>query len=258
MITAFRNAPRHRALFPILDLPGHRRFTGLIEQRVIVGRHHQERHQVFEHRTAPGEQDRFSTGGREQTPQGKPALLRQLPLRNRDEAGKPRFRSQEIVVTGVPAVFTDIVADRQQMTRLIEQEIILHPGKDVTLQGKPFDRRNSCSGVLAGGRDEALEFTDPGAFRRRGSRAEPMIDLRQELFLQRCQFAQCGDFVEIGKASDVILRRQELCPWSERRQLIEGISTLPGEGLSPPPQGLSRSASRASTSAAADVADSAS
>ena len=63
-----------------------------------------------------------------------------------------------------------------------------------------------------------------------------MIDLRQELVLQRRHFAQCGDFVEIGKASDVILRRQELCPWGERRQLIEGISTLPGEGLSPPLQ----------------------
>ena len=53
IVTTFRNAPRHAALFSILDLPGHRRLTGLVEQRVFVRRHHQKRHQVFEHRTAP-------------------------------------------------------------------------------------------------------------------------------------------------------------------------------------------------------------
>ncbi len=136
IVTAFRNAPRHRAFFPILDLPGHSRLAGLVEQRVFVRRHHQERHQVFEHRTAPREEDRFSTGGREQTSQGEPALLRQLSLRNRDETGKPRFRSQEIVVAGVPPVFADIVADRQQMTRLVEQEIIFHLGKVRRIAGQ--------------------------------------------------------------------------------------------------------------------------
>ena len=131
IVATFRNAPRHIANFSILDLPGHSRLTGLVEQRVFVRRHHQERHQVFEHRATPRKQDRFSTGGREQTSQGEPALLRQLPLRNRYETGKPRFRSQEIVVTGVPSVFTDIVADSQQMTRLVEQEVIFHSGECV-------------------------------------------------------------------------------------------------------------------------------
>ena len=63
-----------------------------------------------------------------------------------------------------------------------------------------------------------------------------MVDRRQELYLQCCQFAQGRDLVEIGKVSEIILRRQELCPRSEKRQLIEGISTLPGEGADPPLQ----------------------
>ena len=62
-----------------------------------------------------------------------------------------------------------------------------------------------------------------------------MFDRRQELCLQCCQFAQCWDLVEIGKVSEAILRRQQLCPRSEKRQLIEGIPALPGEGASPPP-----------------------
>src|SRR5208337_4185496 len=121
------------------------------------------------------------------------------------------------------------------MTRLIEKEIILHTGECVALQGKEFDSRSPCSGVLAGCRDEALKFTKPGAFHRRGGRAEPMFDRRQELYLQCCQFAQCWDLVKIGKVSEAILRRQEICPRSEKRQLIQGISTLPGEGVCPPP-----------------------
>ena len=60
VVAGFRDAPGHPALPPILDLPGHRRLAGLVEQRVLVGRHHQERHQVLEHRTAPGKQDRLA------------------------------------------------------------------------------------------------------------------------------------------------------------------------------------------------------
>ena len=84
----------------------------------LVRRHHQERHEVFEHRTAPGKKDRLSTGVREQAAQGKPALLRELPLRNPYETAESRFRSQQIVVTRVPPAAVDVVPDGQQMTRL--------------------------------------------------------------------------------------------------------------------------------------------
>ena len=41
VVPAFRNAPRHAAFPSILDLPLDRRDTGLIEQCILVGRHHQ-------------------------------------------------------------------------------------------------------------------------------------------------------------------------------------------------------------------------
>ena len=166
IVTTFRNAPRHGALFSILDLPGHSRLIGLVEQRVFVRRHHQERHQVFEHRTAPRKQDRLSTGDSEQTTQGEPALLRQLSLRNRYETGKPRFRSQKIVVTRVPASLRDVVADRQQMTRLVVKEVIRHIGQFAGLPREAFDGRNPFSGATACLGDEPAKLTQPLVFPR--------------------------------------------------------------------------------------------
>src|SRR3970040_218384 len=82
---ARRRSVRHAALPPILDLPLHGRLAGPVEQRVFVRRHHQERHEVLEHRTAPRKEDRLSAGGGEAPPQGKTALLRQLSPRHRPE-----------------------------------------------------------------------------------------------------------------------------------------------------------------------------
>ena len=113
VVAGFGNPPRHAVLLPIHDLPLHRRLAGLVEQRVFVRGHDQERHEVLEHRTAPGKENRFSTGRCEQTPQRKPALLWKLPLRNRYEAAQSGFRSQQIVVTPIPAALTHVVSNGQ-------------------------------------------------------------------------------------------------------------------------------------------------
>ena len=132
IVAAFRNAPGHPAFPPILDLAGHGRLAGPVEQGVFIGRHHQERHEVFEHRSAPRKQNRLSAAGSgEQTPQGEPVFLGQLSLGNRHETGKSRFRSQQIVVAGVLPMLAYVVSDGQQMARLIEQELIFHTGKIV-------------------------------------------------------------------------------------------------------------------------------
>ncbi len=85
VVAGFRDSPGDAAMVPILDLSGHRCLAGLIEQCLLVGWHHQQRHQVLEHRTAPRQQHGFAAGTGEQTAEGEPALLRQLPLRNADE-----------------------------------------------------------------------------------------------------------------------------------------------------------------------------
>ena len=53
VVAALGYAPRHAALAPVVDLPLDSGFVRLIEQRVFVRRHHQQRHQILEHRAAP-------------------------------------------------------------------------------------------------------------------------------------------------------------------------------------------------------------
>ena len=87
VVAGFRTAPRYPAALPILDLPLHRRPVGLVEQRVFVVRHHEKRHEILKHRTAPRKENRLSAGSGEQASQGKPALLGQLSLGNRHKNG---------------------------------------------------------------------------------------------------------------------------------------------------------------------------
>ena len=65
VVAGFRDPPRHAALAAVFNLARHRRLAGLVEQRVVVARHDQHRHQVLEHRAAPREQCRFAAGRRQ-------------------------------------------------------------------------------------------------------------------------------------------------------------------------------------------------
>ena len=55
VVAGFRDSPGKPAHSPVLDLPPHGRGVGLVEQRVFVGRHDQQRHEVLEHGAAPGQ-----------------------------------------------------------------------------------------------------------------------------------------------------------------------------------------------------------
>ena len=60
VVARFGDAPGNAAQLAIGNLGLDRCMTGLIQQRVFVRRHHQRRHQVLKHRSAPGEQKRVS------------------------------------------------------------------------------------------------------------------------------------------------------------------------------------------------------
>ena len=114
VVSRFRNAPRNAALAAILNLPVDDRLIRLVEQCVLVGRHHEQRHQVLEHRAAPRQQRLLTVRGGEQSPQREPVFLPQLPLSNPDITGEPRFRREQVVEARVALSLADVVANGQQ------------------------------------------------------------------------------------------------------------------------------------------------
>ena len=129
VIPGLRNAPRHATLAPVFDLPPHHRVIGLVQQRVLVGRHDQQRHQVLEHRSAPGEQRHSAAGVGQSAAQAEPVLLRELPLRDRDKASQPRFRRQQIVKPAVEALVGDVVSDAEKVAVLVIEESVIDVGQ---------------------------------------------------------------------------------------------------------------------------------
>ena len=58
----------------------------------------------------------------QQAAQGEPALLRKLPLRDGHETAQPRLGSQQVIVAVVSSRGVHVVADCQELARLVEQE----------------------------------------------------------------------------------------------------------------------------------------
>ena len=120
VVAGLGGSPRHASLVAILHLPRHHRAVGLIEQRFVVCGHHQQRHQVFKHRAAPGKQRRSPSRRRQISSQGEPCLLRKLPLRNGHKAAQPRLRRQQVIEAGIPPAIRDIKSNRKLFPRLVE------------------------------------------------------------------------------------------------------------------------------------------
>ena len=149
IVAGFRHAPGHPALGSILALPLHRGPTGLVKQCAFIGWHHQERHQVLEHRSAPREQDRSAADAGEPSSQSKPALLRQLSLRDGHEGGQPGLGRQQVVVARVASAIIHVVPDGQQVACLIEEEVVLHARQVAGVKRKPLHDRDPLAGALA-------------------------------------------------------------------------------------------------------------
>ena len=142
------------------------------------------------------------------------------------------------------------------MTRLVEQEVILHAGEFAGLQRKAFDSRNpALARWLA---SVMSRRSSPSHSLSSGVASEP----------SRCSIAGSNSTSSLASSRSVGIpsmpskslslsgecRQQD--PRSEKRQLIEGVLALPGEGACPPlclALGVS-GASRLPTTSAADVA----
>ena len=91
VVAGLGDAPGDAPLRAVLDLAPDDGLVGPVKQGFVVGRHDDERHQVLEHGPAPGEKDGVGAGGRHEATEGEPVLLRQVPLRDGDEAGEARL-----------------------------------------------------------------------------------------------------------------------------------------------------------------------
>jgi hypothetical protein len=212
VVAGLRDAPGHAALLAVGDLPGHRRAVGLVEQGVVVARHHQQRHQVLEHRAAPGQERGVAGGAGQQAAEGEPALLRQLALRNADEAGLPRLGGQQIVVARIAPPLRDVVADGQQRLRLVEQEAVLHTRQ------------------LAGGARQVLDLADAladgAASASQGARNKSSSRRARHCRARRCTHA-AGSSSRDGRLSARRLRPEPSVHQGSRARR-RGWSAAPG------------------------------
>ena len=137
-----RDPPRHVALPTVLDLASDAGAAALVEQRAGEVPHQQLRHQVLEHRAAPGHQRRAAVHVGDEASEVKPVVLRDVALGNGDEAGQPRFRRQQIVEGGVESSRTlgvgEAVPDREDAPPAVVQEVEPH---GVGERGQPAGER---------------------------------------------------------------------------------------------------------------------
>ena len=113
-------------------------------------------------------------------------------------------------------MLADVVSDSQQMTRLVEQEIILHTGELVRLQCKALDSRNpgACAPacLMMRVRSSSSHAFSPGVTFK-ASRCS--ISGRKSTS-KVGQLAQRRDRVDTVKVLESILRGQERCPRSKK------------------------------------------
>ena len=126
VVGALRDAPGHLPRGAVLELPKHRHAAALREQRLRIAPHDEARHQVFESGAAPRQERRRAADARDEPPQVEPVRFRKLAARDRDEAGEPRLRSQQVVVRRVQMpralLVREPIADREDPALRVVEE----------------------------------------------------------------------------------------------------------------------------------------
>ncbi len=202
------------------DLPLHGGAARGVEQRVLVGRHDEQRHQVLEHRSAPRQQDRPVADRHQQPPQREPALLRHLALRDRDKAREARLGGEKVVEAAVALTLVDVVADGEQVARAVVQKAEIHPCEIRTLRRRRFDRRDALLRAHAGDAELPRHRVDEatlGIGRCGGAQA---LEVRGQRRQQPRERAQCRDRRQRGKLCKQRLEIRVLQPRREARELV--------------------------------------
>ena len=91
------DAPRHAALLAVGLLNANRGSQRPIQQRARIRAQVKLRHQILEHRAAPGQQRHLIAIGGELASQPEPGLARDVAFGDRQENRGPGFGRQQIV-----------------------------------------------------------------------------------------------------------------------------------------------------------------
>ena len=90
-----------------------------------------------------------------------PVFLVELALGNENVAGQARFRGQQVVTTAIEPVFAGVVADGEQLSRSVVQELVVHVGEFLALIGQVFELADAREGTLGRFGHRAAQLPKP-------------------------------------------------------------------------------------------------
>ena len=160
--------------------------------------HHQRRHQIFEHRSGPGDQARTAVDRRQGAAQPEPVLGGHIALGDGDEARQPRFGRQQVVEIGIETAVAAAIADGKELAVGIEQKAEFHRHRTSTLARSAIAARRCDS-------DRAAPADFSSAAIKGARLLGILLAVRQHLQIalavrrqrgqRRHRVQQCGDFV---------------------------------------------------------------
>src|SRR6185295_8599384 len=98
----------------------------LIQKRLGIAIHYQQRHQVLEHGTRPRDERPLATDKRQLATQSKPMFLRYISFGDADETCESCFCSQQVVIRIVRLQLCNVVANGEELAIFVEQEREIH------------------------------------------------------------------------------------------------------------------------------------
>jgi len=107
----------------------------------------------------------LAAGGRQESPEAEPVLLRKSALGNGDEAAKSRLGGQEVVEAGVKTMAGDVVADRAEVSRLVIQKVVVEVRHFPATRCEVLDLRESLAGAPTRFNDRVTQLREPRMLR---------------------------------------------------------------------------------------------
>ena len=186
-----RDSPRHAAAPAVADLLLHRHAARRVEKRSRIRPHQEERHQVLEHRRAPGDERRDALHAHDEPPEVEPVALRHVALRDGEEARQARLRGEEVVEGRVeaagPVRVGQPVADREELALRVVEEAEAHPVRQ--RRGAPRQVGEAAKPARSG--DDAASSPAPFRQGQQRSREVPAVDRRDVARGERREALRC-------------------------------------------------------------------